>query len=256
LTVFLILSSITAAAQAPDSILNQIAFDQRIGYAISGTVSFRDESGSPVTLDAYLNHNRPIILTPVYYECPMLCSMLLNGIVKTLRVTPLTPGKDFDIISFSIDPNERPDQAATRKQHYIRDYGKPQAAAGWHFLTGDATSIHALTDAIGFRYAYDNAVNQWAHASGIVILTPEGTISQYFYGLEFDPGDLTRALTQASNHKTGSFVERVLLYCFEYNASTGKYTLSIMRVLRAGGIATVLMIAAFWIFESRRRRWA
>src|SRR5690242_8868756 len=159
--------------QNPDSILNQIGIEQKIGARVDLNIAFHDESGQTVRLGDFLT-TRPVILTPVYYECPMLCSMLLNGLVKTLHVLPFTAGKEFEIVTYSIDPNEKPDLAREKKQHYVRDYGRSGAAAGWHFLTGDSKSIHTLSDEIGFRYTYDTYTKQWAHTSGIVVLTPGG----------------------------------------------------------------------------------
>jgi protein SCO1/2 len=239
--------------QNPDSVLNQIGIDQKIGAQIDPKITFHDESGQTVRLGDYLT-TKPVILTPVYYECPMLCSMLLNGMVKTLHVLPFTAGKEFEIVTYSIDPNEKPDLAKDKKQHYVRDYGRSGAAAGWHFLTGDSESIHALSDEIGFRYTYDAYTKQWAHTSGIVVLTPGGVVSQYFYGIEYDPSDLKLSLVQASNKKLGSLTDHVLLYCFQYNPTTGKYSLAIMRMLRAAAVATVLLIAGFVFIESRKKR--
>lgn len=251
LTMFLSLMLL----QNPDSVLTQIGIDQKLGAKVNPELSFRDESGETVKLGSYFG-SKPVILTPVYYECPMLCSMLLNGLVKALHVMPFSAGKEFEIVTFSFDPDEQPKLAAEKKQHYIRDYGKPQAAAGWHFLTGTAESIHALTDEVGFRYTYDTYTRQWAHSSGIVVLTPAGDVSQYFYGIEFDPGDLKLSLVQASNQRIGSFTDHVLLYCFQYNPTTGKYSLAIMRVLRTLAVATLLLIGGFILAESRKKRLA
>ena len=195
---------------------------------------------------------KPIILTPVYYECPMLCSMLLNGLVQSLHVMPLTAGKDFEIVTFSFNPGEQPELAAQKKQHYIRDYGRPQAAAGWHFLTGSEESIRSLTEQVGFRYTYDTYTRQWAHTSGILVLTPEGRISQYFYGLEYDPKALRLGLVEASNGKVGSLVDHVLLYCFQYNPTTGKYSIAIMRILRTAALATLLLIVTYMLVSKKR----
>jgi protein SCO1 len=237
----------------PDSILTQIGIDQKIGNQLDVNTEFRDEEGRTVRLGDYLG-SRPVILTPVYYECPMLCSMLLNGLIKAMHVMPFTAGREFEIVTFSIDPNEGPNLAAQKKQHYIRDYGRKQAAAGWHFLTGDAESVHRLADQIGFRYIYDTYTKQWAHTSAIVVLTPAGVVSQYFYGIEYDPAELRLSLVTASNGKLGSVTDHILLYCFQYNPTTGKYSLAIMRVLRGLGVATVLLIAGFILIESRRKR--
>jgi protein SCO1/2 len=241
--------------QNPDSILTQISIDQKLDAQIDPSITFTDESGRDVKLGDYFG-NKPIILTPVYYECPMLCSMLLNGLVKTMRVMPFTAGKEFEIVTFSIDPNETPHLAAQKKEHYVRDYGKSGAANGWHFLTGNAESIHKLTDEIGFRYKYDTGTKQWAHASAIVLLTPSGRISQYFYGIEYDPADLKLSLVEASNRKIGSLVDHVLLYCFQYNPTTGKYSLAVMRVLRTSAILTLLVIVSFVLLSSGRKKLA
>jgi protein SCO1/2 len=241
--------------QNPDSVLTQIGIDQKIGAQVDPNILFRDESGQTVRLGDYIA-TKPVILTPVYYECPMLCSMLLNGLVKTLHVLRFTAGQEFEIVTYSINPNEKPELAQDKKQHYVRDYGRSGAAAGWHFLTGDPESIRTLSDEIGFRYTYDAYTKQWAHTSGIVVLTPGGVISQYFYGIEFDPSDLRLSLIQASNKKLGSITDHVLLYCFQYNATTGKYSLAIMRVMRAAAVATILLIAGFIFIESRKKRFA
>jgi protein SCO1/2 len=179
--------------------------------------------------------------------------MLLNGLVKAMRVMPFAAGKEFEIITFSINPNETSPMAAEKKRHYVHDYGKPQAAAGWHFLTGPPESIQKLADSIGFRYTYDTYTKQWAHTSTVVVLTPSGRISQYLYGIEFDPSDLKLSLMQASNGKIGSLVDHVLLYCFQYNPTTGKYSIAIMRVLRATAAATVLLMLAYVLVCWRRK---
>jgi protein SCO1/2 len=251
LTMFLSLMLL----QNPDSVLTQIGIDQKLGAQINPDLSFRDERGATVKLGQYFG-SKPVILTPVYYQCPMLCGMLLNGLVKTLHVMPFAAGKEFEIVTFSIDPDEPPNLAAEKKQHYVRDYGKPQAAAGWHFLTGTPDSIRELTDEIGFRYTYDANTKQWAHASGIVVLTPSGVVSKYFYGLEFDPGDLKFSLIQASNQRIGSITDHVLLYCFQYDPTTGKYSLAIMRILRMAAVVTMLLVGGFILAESRKKRFA
>jgi len=238
--------------QSPDSILTQIGIDQKLGVQVDPNISFRDESGNMVRLGDFLG-KRPVILTPVYYECPMLCSMLLNGLVQVMHVMPFVPGKEFEIVTFSIDPNEEPKLAKEKKHHYVRDYGKPQAAAGWHFLTGGSDSIHELTDEIGFRFTYDTYTKQWAHTSGIVLLTPSGTVSRYFYGIEYDPRDLKLGLVEASSGKIGSFVDHVLLYCFQYNPTTGRYSVAVMRVLRSAALISVFLIFIFILFGSRKR---
>jgi len=236
----------------PDSIIAQIGVDQNLNAKLDPAIPLRDELGRRVKLGDYFGKN-PVILTPVYYACPMLCTELLNGLVKALRVMPLTAGKDFAIVTFSIDPNEGPVLAASKKEHYVRDYGRSQASAGWHFLTGTPDAIQKLTHEIGFRYTFDRNTNQWAHASTIVVLTPDGRISQYWNGIEYDPGDLKLSLVQASDGKIGSVVDHVLLYCYQYDPVTGKYSLMIMRIIRTCGILTVLGILTF-ILTTRKQR--
>jgi protein SCO1 len=235
-----------------DSILTSIGIDQKLGAQVDPGTTLRDETGKAVQLGEFFR-GKPVILTPVYYECPMLCSMQLNGLVRALRVMQFSVGKEFEVVTFSIDPGETPELASSKKDHYVRDYGKAGAAAGWHFLTGDTESIKKLTDEIGFRYTYDEPIDQWAHASAILVLTPDGRVSQYFYGIEHDPGDLKYSLIEASGGKIGSFLDHALLFCYRYNPSTGKYSLMIMRVVRLAGVATVLGIVAFVVLAGRRR---
>jgi protein SCO1/2 len=235
-----------------DSIIAQIAINQKLGTQLDGNTPFLDENGRSVTLGEYFGA-KPIILTPVYYTCPMLCTELLNGLVKALRAMSLSAGRDFEILTFSIDPNEGPALAAARKEHYLRDYNRPGTGPGWHFLTGSADMIQKLTGDIGFRYTFDRNTNQWAHASTILVLTPDGRVSQYWNGVEFDPGDLKLSLMQASNGNVGSIVDHVLLYCFRYDPVSGKYSLAIMRIVRLAGIVTVLSILAFVLAGSRKR---
>jgi len=237
----------------PDSVIARIGIDQKLDSPIDRDIPFRDESGRSVKIGDYFG-SKPVVLTPVYYACPMLCTELLNGMVNALHVLPFTPGKEFDIVTFSIDPNEGPELASAKKNHYLRDYGRPQASSGWHFLTGSREAVERLTDQIGFRYTFDRNTNQWAHASTIMILTPDGKLSQYFNGIEFDPGDLRLSLVQASDGKIGSVIDHVLLYCYEYDPATGKYSLLIMRVVRSFGILTVLGVATFVLTASRKRK--
>jgi len=241
--------------QNPDSVLTAIGIDQKLDAIVDPTTSFRDETGEAVTLGNYLG-NKPIILTPVYYECPMLCSMALNGLVKALRVMPFTAGKEFQIVTLSIDPKETPEQALEKKRHYIHDCGRAGADKGWHFLTGTTDPIRKITGEIGFRYVYDQYTSQWAHTSGLTILTPDGRVSQYFYGIEYDPKALRYSLIAASNGKIGSLVDHVLMYCFQYDATTGKYSLAIMRVVRAAGVTTVLALVSFMVIGSRKKRFS
>jgi protein SCO1/2 len=227
-----------------------IGIDQNLGVQVDSNVTLRDEHGNEVRLGDFLG-SRPVILMPVYYECPMLCSMQLNGLVAAMHVLPFTPGKEFEIVTFSIDPNETPDLALAKKEHYIRDYGRPNADRGWHFLTGNIEAIHKLTDSVGYRYTYDAPIRQWAHASALVVLTPAGRVSQYFFGIEYDPTDLKFSLIEASGGKIGSFIDHALLFCYQYDPSKGKYSLAIVRVIQAAGLATILGIVTFIIYAKR-----
>jgi protein SCO1/2 len=240
--------------QFQDPVLSRIGIDQKLGTHIDPSITLRDEEGRAVRVGDLLNH-RPIILTPVYYECPMLCSLQLNALVRALKVMPGEAGKDFDIVTFSVDAREKPELARQRREHYLRDYGRLRNVDGWRFLTGDAESIERLTNNIGFRFITNSSTGQIAHVSTLITLTPDGRISQYFSGLEYDPADLTASLAKASAGKAGSLIERALLYCYEYDASTGRYSLSILRLVRLGGIATIfgLVAIAWWASRQRRR---
>lgn len=240
--------------QTPDPVLSRVGIDQKLATRLDPSIMLRDEQGNTVRVGDLIDKGRPLLLTPVYYECPMLCSLQLNALVRALKVMPLTAGKDFDIITFSIDPSETPETARTRKGHYVRDYGRASAETGWHFLTGDPESIRRLTENIGFRYTVDPATGQIAHVSALLALTPDGRISQYFYGIEYDPADLTTSLTRAAAGNTGSLIERALLYCYQYDPSTGRYSLSILRVVRVGGIATMAALGAIAAWATRRRK--
>jgi protein SCO1/2 len=241
-----------ALLQAPESVITAIGVDQKLGGEVDPQIQFRDERGRAVRLGDFFQDGKPVVVTPVYFKCPMLCGMQFNGLLKALRVLPFTAGKEFGIVSFSIDPDEGPDLAAAQKEHYIRDYRKPEAAAGWHFLTSDAESIARITDQLGFRYRYDEATGQWAHASTLVVMTPDGRISQYFHGIEYDPADLRLSLIEAAGGRIGSIIDRALLYCYQYDPSTGRYSLAIMRVVRAAGVTTVLGLLAFVVWPRKR----
>jgi protein SCO1/2 len=238
-------------AQSPDSIIDRIGLDQRLGAVIPMGLVFRDENGAAVKLAA-LFRKKPVLLTPVYYECPMLCSMQLNGLVRAMRVMPFTAGNEYDVITFSFDPKETAELARAKKERYVRDYGKTGGQGGWHFLTGDSAAIQELTRAIGFRYAYDEHTGQWAHVSTVLVLTPEGRISQYLNGIEHDPQALKYSLMEASKERIGSVIDHIALFCYQYDPISGKYSLAIMRVLRVAAIATVLLIGGFIAVHSAK----
>ena len=233
------------------AILRDVAFDQRLGAEVPLDVAFRDETGARVTLRDYLG-DKPVLLVPAYYECPMLCTIVLNGVVSALRALPFDVGKEFRVVTFSFNPRETSELAAAKKATYLEDYRRPGAAAGWHFLTGDEPSIAALTQAIGFRYAWDEALKQYAHASGIVVLTPAGRISHYFFGVEFAPRDLRLALVEASGEHIGSLVDQLLLFCFHYDPATGRYSRVALNAVRAGGVLTLAVLVTFVALMLRR----
>jgi protein SCO1 len=238
------------ASQLPPA-LQDIGIDQRLGEPLPLDVTLRDELGREVRLGDYFG-DRPVILALVYYQCPMLCTLELNGLLKSIRVVPLTLGEDYQIVTVSFDPGETPDIAARKKQEYMEQYKHEGAERGWHFLTAEQESIQRLTKAAGFRYKYDPATDLFTHASAIMVVTPEGKMSRYFYGVEYSPRDLRLGLVEASRNQIGSFVDQVLLFCFHYDPVQGKYSLVILNSLRAAGVVTVLAIIAFlWIMLRR-----
>jgi protein SCO1/2 len=226
------------------AILRDVAFDQRLGAQVPLDLAFRDETGATVTLRDELG-GKPALLVPAYYECPMLCTIVLNGVVSALRALSFDVGKEFRVVTFSFNPRETSELAAAKKATYLGDYRRPGAAAGWHFLVGDEPSIAALTQAIGFRYAWDTESKQYAHASGLVVLTPGGRISHYFFGVEFAPRDLRLALVEASGEHIGSLVDQLLLFCFHYDPATGRYSRVALNAVRAGGVLTLAALGAF-----------
>lgn len=240
-------------AGAMPALLQDIGLDQKLNTQLPLGLTFRDEQGRTIALRD-LFRGKPVILVLAYYECPMLCTQVLNGLVSSIGTLEFTAGREFDIVTVSFDPGETPALARAKKQAYIERYDRAGAAEGWHFLTGDEHEIAALTRAVGFRYAYNAEVDQYAHASGIMVLTPEGRLSHYFYGIEYGPRDLRLALVEASERRIGSPVDQVLLYCFHYDPASGKYSLAIMNVLRAAGLLTVAGIAGGIVYMRRRER--
>jgi len=231
--------------------LKNVGVDQRLDQQVPLDLQFRDETGKPVRLGGYFG-KRPVILNLAYYGCTMLCGEVQSGIIGSLRALQFNPSTDFDIVTVSFDPKETPEQAAEKKKSLLLRYHRPGAEQGWHFLTGDQRNIEALTKSVGFDYQYDPALNQWAHAAAIMVLTPQGKISKYFYGVEFAPKDLRFGLIEASENKIGTVVDQLLLYCYHYNPATGKYGAVIMNVLRLAGAATVLILGGFVLIMFRR----
>lgn len=224
--------------------LQNVGIEQHLDEQIPADLAFRDETGKPVHLGDYFG-KKPAILNLVYYNCPMLCGEVLTGLVSSLRVLKFDVGKEFDVLTVSFDPNETPDMATKKKAEFLKRYGREGAAAGWHFLTGSQESIDALTKAAGFQYQYDPKIGQFAHATAIMVLTPDGKIAQYYYGVEYAPKDLRLGLIQASENKIGTLADQVLLYCYHYDPATGKYGAIISRVLQLSALATVLALGIF-----------
>jgi protein SCO1 len=233
--------------------LREIGFDQNLDQHIPLDLDFRDESGRVVRLAEFFG-KRPVVMLFAYYDCPMLCTLVINGLASALNVLSLQPGRDFEIVTVSFDPRDTPQSAASKKAHYIERYQQPGADGAWHFLTGDEASIRALTKAAGFRYVWDAPTNQFAHPSGVIVLTPDGRLARYLFGIEYGPRDLRYALVEASDGKVGNAADALLLYCYHYDPMTGRYGFVIMRALRLAGVATVLALAAFIIVMVRRER--
>jgi protein SCO1/2 len=253
----LLASTATAASAQPAQerprVLRDVGYDQRLGEQVPLDLVFRDESGRDVPLRS-LFRGRPVVLSLVYYECPMLCTLTLNSLQSALSVLSFDVGREFDVVTVSFEPKDTPALAAAKKKAYLARYRRPGAAEGWHFLTGGEASIRALTGAVGFRYAWDSETSQYAHPAGLVVLTPEGRIARYMYGMEYAPRDLRLALVEASQRQIGNPVDAVLLYCYQYDPMRGRYAASVMRLVRLGGILTVLALGGFVLVSLRRER--
>lgn len=226
------------------SLTREITIEQKLNEQVPLNLTFRDETGREVQLKQYFG-KKPVLLTLVYYECPSLCGLVLQGLLKSLRVVNYTPGDQFEIVTVSINPKETPQLAAAKKQNFLKEYGRLDAAKGWHFLTGEEPQIRKLADSVGFRYVYDPKSGQFAHAAGIMLLTPSGKVARYFYGIEYSPRDLRLGIMDASQGKVGSPVEKVILFCYQYDPTTGKYSLAIIRVIQLASVLTALVLGGF-----------
>jgi protein SCO1/2 len=240
-------------AQHTPDILREVGIEQRLQAQIPLELVFRDETGRPVQLGNYFGE-KPVILTLAYYNCPNLCTLVLNGLVRALRALSFAVGEQFSVVTLSIDPRDTPALAAAKKAQYLRQYGSPAATTGWHFLTGESAAIQRLTDAVGFRYTYDAKQDQFAHASGLMLLTPQGVLARYFYGIEYAPRDLRLGLVEAAANRIGSPIDQLLLYCYHYDPQTGRYSLGILNAIRLAGLITVLTLGAFLGLMLRRER--
>jgi protein SCO1/2 len=245
-------AGVPAQAGMPE-LLQEVGLDQKLNAQLPLNLAFKDESGRTVKLGDFFG-KRPVILTLNYFECPMLCTEVLNGLTGALSTLNFSIGKDFDVVTVSFDPRDTPERASAKKANYVRRYRRDGAAEGWHFLTGNEPEISMLTRVVGFRYAYNKAVGQYAHASGIIVATPDGRLSHYFYGIEYGPRDLRLALIEAADRKIGSPADQLLLACFHYDPSSGKYSLAVMRLIRTAGVATLLVIGVAVVMMRRRER--
>ncbi|GIW40242.1 MAG: electron transporter SenC [Candidatus Binatia bacterium] len=249
----LLLGILATAARAEDSLLSRVDVESRLGRPVPLDAEFLDETGRRVRLGD-LFEGKPLLLVPVYYRCPMLCGLVSREVAKTLAVLGLEAGRDFGVVFFSFDPSETPEQARKKKDEvlsFARSAGSPD---GWKFLVGDRNAVERLTEAIGFRYAYDAARGEYAHAAVVLVLTPQGRVSRYFFGVEFPPKDLRLALVEASGGAIGTFVDSVLLYCYRYDPSTGRYSLVVLRSLRAAALGTLAVLGVFLVRAWRRER--
>lgn len=242
----------SAALGLSSDALKQIRFDQHMGQPISRNLPFRNSDGQPVTLGDYIGR-KPVLLVLGYYHCPMLCTLINDGLIQSLQELRFDVGKEFDIVNVSIDPREGPAEAREKKKEYLRRYGRPGAAAGWNFLVGDQNAIDQLAREAGFHSLFDPATNEYAHPSGFLVIAPDGKISRYFLGVNFDPKQMRQAILDAGQNKRGSIVQQLILLCYHYNPITGKYGALIMNVMRGAALATVLAIFAGIFYLARRR---
>ena len=232
--------------------LEGVGIDQRLNSQLPLDVNLRDEYGRNVKLRDYFQSGKPVLLAPVYYRCPMLCTQILNGVAGSLKAVSLVPGQDFEVVAVSFDPKDTAEIAAAKKQMYLKRYGRANSANGWHLLTGDEAQVKQLMDAAGYHYRYDPKTDQYAHASGIMLVTPEGRLSRYFYGIEYAPRDVRLGLVEASQNKIGNPVDQILLFCFHYDPATGKYGAVAMNIVRAAGAGFVLICGGFLAIVLRR----
>ncbi len=233
--------------------LKNVGIDQKLDAKLPLDAHFRDEAGRDVRLGDYFG-KRPVVLALAYYDCPMLCTQVLNGMVRALKVLTFTPGQEYDVVVLSFDPREKPPLAAEKKDVYLKQYGRAETSPSWHFLTGDIADIKAVTNAVGFRYYYDVHTSQYAHASAIYVVTADGHMSRYYYGIEYAPKDLRLGLIEAAQNKIGTPVDQLLLFCYHYDPSTGKYTPIALNFLRAAGGATVFALGGFILVMLIRER--
>jgi protein SCO1/2 len=244
---------IQAQGTLPDQVIQGVRFEQKLNEQLPLELTFRDETGRSIQLADYFGQ-KPVILVFAYYECPMLCTLVLNGLLDSLQELTFDVGDQFEVITVSIDPGETPELATDKKETYLQFYGRAGAEQGWHFLTGDEETIQQLTRAAGFYYQYDAEQDEYAHPTGIMILTPEGRLARYLYGIKYSPRDVRLGLVEAAQHRIGSPVDQILLTCYHYDPVVGKYNLAIMNIIRIAGLITVMAVGATLLVMLRRER--
>ncbi len=253
LFIFICCCAATAVAQpSQEQVAAQAGLEQKLHAQVPLDAVLRDEHGHAVALGSFFSKGRPVLLALAYYECPSLCTLVLNGVLQSAQDLRFDAGKEYEIVVVSFDPRERPALAAAKKQTYIERYGRPGAVDGWHFLTGDKAAIDRLAQSVGYRFAYDEATRQFAHPSVLTVLTPAGKVARYFPGIEYPARDVRLALIEASQERVGSLADRVFLLCFHYNPATGKYGLLIGRVIQVAGIGSALLLGGYIVLQLRR----
>ncbi len=235
-------------------VLKSVSIEQKLNEQLPLDAQFRDEFGRDVSLGEFFKPGKPVMLALVYYECPMMCNQILNSLTGALMALSQTPGRDFEVVAVSFDARETAELASKKKAAYMRRYGRKESEAGWHFLTGSQESIDRLTKAVGFNYAWDENSKQFAHSAAIMVATPEGKLSHYFYGIDYAPKFLKLALVESSGGKIGSPVDQLVLYCYHYDPATGKYAPVILNIVRAAGVVTIFGIVALVLVMKRRRK--
>lgn len=256
MSVFFIFDSAVAQLnQNRPAILDEIGVDEKLGEKIPLNLRFANSEGDSVSIGDLIESGKPVLLNPLYYECPVLCGLVLDGVFKVINDMAWTPGRDYTIISYSIDPEEGPEHAAAHKERYLRDLNRPGAEEGWHFLTGSEESVRALSDAVGFKYKYDERTGEYLHLASVMMLSPEGVITRYLYGANFNEFSFRNALYESADGQIGSALDRVFLYCFTYDPSSQSYVPVAMNIMKLGGLATVIILGIFLgVFWMRERR--
>ena len=248
----LFVSSLVAQPGMPAA-FQKIGIDQKLNNQVPLETILQDENGRTVRLGQFFS-DKPVVLALVYYACPMLCNMTLNGLNDAMEKMPLDLGKDYQVVTVSFDERETPPLAKMKRDNYVKKYNREGAAEGWHFLTGNAVAVRKVAESVGFHYAWDSMTNQFAHAAGIMVLTPQGKVSKYFYGIKYEPRDLRLGLVDASDKKIGTLADKILLYCYHYDPATGKYGFAVMTIVRVSAAATVGALGLFMLIWIRRER--